>query len=331
MSGNSLVYFADDENISSVCLGTMKLVLTGVTGHLGSRVLSSILERKLIPASDLIVSSSHPENVSQSAREQRIAIRHGDFTSPASLADSFKGAEALFLVSFPSPSIERWENHRNAIDAAKAAGIHTVIYTSLMFGGEDGMKSIAVVQQAHIRTIEYLRDSGLKYVVIREGIYAESWWLYAGFQPRNGYSRAEEPKGDQGIEWVIPNDGPVAWVSWDELGEATARILSEYQKYEGQTLNLTGSKAITISDLAKLVERETGRHVDVKLAGPGGAAKYQKEREAAAEWVIDAWSTFHDALGVGETSIVDPLLEQLNGRKPRTVDEMARQLFVHTA
>ena len=311
----------------------MKLVLTGVTGHLGSRVLLTILENKLIPPTDLIISSSHPENVPQQAHEHGIDIRHGDFTSPTSLAESFKGATALFLVSFPSPSLERWEYHRNAIDAADAAGIETVIYSSLMFGGEDGMKSVAVVQQAHIRTVEFLQISEMKYVIIREGIYAESWWLYAGFQPRDGYEKVDGG-GVQEINWVIPNDGPVAWVSWDELGKGTARILADYQKYEGQTLSLTGSETRTIRDLAKLVQRETGRKINVKVVGQEEAAKYQKDRQAVPEasfWVIDAWATFHDALAAGETSIIDPLLEQLIGRKPRTVEEMAPQLFVNTA
>jgi len=301
------------------------LVLTGTSGNLGSRVLDSLLSQKLIPPSELIISSSNPDKVSSAAKQAGIEIRTGDFTSPESLTSSFKGADALFLVSFPSPSVERWLHHKDAIDAAKQAGVKTIIYSSLMFGGKTGMESIAGVQQAHIKTIEYLEKSGLQYVVIREGIYAESWWLYAGFQPRTF------KKGDTGdMTWTIPNDGPVSWVTWDDLGPATAKILQNYQKYIGQTLNLTGPRTTSISDIAKLVEKHAGRKVNVDIVGRQGAERYHKEKKSLPEdsfWVIESWAGWHDGIANGETATVDPLITELLGKEPRGVEEMAVSLF----
>ncbi|EXJ80506.1 hypothetical protein A1O1_08651 [Capronia coronata CBS 617.96] len=306
------------------------LVLTGTTGHLGSRVLEAILRLQLIPASELIISSSNPSQVSSAARDAGIEIRHGDFTSPESLATSFQGADALFLVSFPSPSVERWLHHRSAIDAAQAVGIKTIIYTGLMFGGETGMQSEAGVQKAHIKTVDYLRQSQqsgrLQYVVVREGIYAESWWLYAGYQPRK-YRRGDSSE----IRFVIPNDGPVAWVSWDDLGEATARILQQYPRYLGQTLNLTGPRTATLTDVAKLVERYTGRKVTVEIVGRDEAERYHKyEKKSLPEdsfWAIESWAGWHDAIAKGETATVDPLIGEMLGRQPRGMEEMAETLF----
>ncbi|KAK5064593.1 hypothetical protein LTR84_000426 [Exophiala bonariae] len=302
------------------------LVLTGSNGNLGSRVLSSILDLNLIPPSELIISSSNPDHVSSRAKNAGIEIRRGDFTSPESLASSFKGADALFLVSFPSPAVDRWLHHKKAIDAAKASGVKTIIYTSLMFGGETGLQSVAGVQQAHIKTIEYLSQSGLQYIVIREGIYAESWWLYAGYQPK------QFSKGDQSaLSFVIPNDGPVAWVTWDDLGEGTARILADYQRYVGQTLRLTGPRATTIKDVAKLWERHTGRKAEVRLVGKEEAETYHKfEKKSLPEdafWVLESWAGWHDGLAQGEAEVVDPLLEKLLGRQPLGIEEMAETLF----
>lgn len=303
------------------------LVLTGTTGHLGSRVLDCVLRLQLIPPSQLIISSSNPDKVSSAARDAGIEIRHGDFTSPGSLASSFQGADALFLVSFPSPSVDRWLHHKTAIDAAQAAGIKTVIYTSLMFGGRTGMQSTAGVQQAHIKTIDYLRQQrGLQHVIIREGIYAESWWLYAGYQPQR------YKKGDDGeIRFVIPNDGPVAWVSWDDLGEATAKILQRYERYIGQTLNLTGPRTTTLTEVAKLVQRYTGRNVKVDVVGRDEAERYHKfEKKSLPEesfWVIESWAGWHDAIAKGETATVDPLIGEILGRPPRGIEEMAETLF----
>lgn len=302
------------------------LVLTSCNGNLGSRVLNSLLDLNLIPVSELVISSSNPDKVSARAKNAGIEVRKGDFTSAESLTSSFKGADTLFLVSFPSPAVDRWLHHKNAIDAAKSAGIRTIIYTSLMFGGDTGMQSVAGVQQAHIKTIDYLSQSGLQYVVIREGIYAESWWLYAGYQPKQ-FSKADK----SGLSFVIPNDGPVAWVTWDDLGEGTAKILADYQRYIGQTLRLTGPRATTIKDVAKLVERYTERKVDVQVVGKEEAERYHKfEKKSLPEdsfWVLESWAGWHDGLAQGEAAIVDPLLETLLGRQPRGIEELAETLF----
>ncbi|KAJ9612466.1 hypothetical protein H2200_004063 [Cladophialophora chaetospira] len=301
------------------------LILTGTNGNLGSRVLDTILKQKLILPSQLIISSSNANNVSPAAKDAGIEIREGDFTSPDSLASSFRGADALFLVSYPSPSVDRWLHHKAAIDAAKSAGVKTIIYSSLMFGGKTGLDSIAGVQQAHIKTIDYLTKTGLQYVIVREGIYAESWWLYAGFQPR------DFKKGDTSeINFVIPHDGPVSWVTWDDLGEATAKILQNYEKYIGQTLNLTGPRTSTIGDIAKLIEKQIGRKVKVDIVGRKQAERYHKEKKSVPEsnfWVIESWAGWHDGIANGETAIVDPLIGELLGKPSRGIEEMADSLF----
>ncbi|KAK4945207.1 hypothetical protein LTR10_015633 [Elasticomyces elasticus] len=302
------------------------LVLTSTTGNLGSRVLETILHRHLIPPSKIIISSTKPEKVSATARDAGIEIRKGDYKSPESLASSFKGADALFLVSFPSANIERWLFHKAAIDAAKAVGVKTIIYTSLMFGGKTGLESVAGVQQAHIKTIEYLRQSGLQYVIVREGIYAEYWSVYAGFQPK------KYKKGDSDdIRFVISNDGPVAWVTTDDLAEGNAKILQHYQHYIGRTLNLTGPRASSVSDIARIVGRYTGRKVKVDIVGREEAERYHKyEKKSLPEdmfWVIESWSGWHDAMAHGETAEIDPLLGELLGRQPNGVEEMAETYF----
>ena len=71
----------------------------------------------------------------------------------------------------------RVRNHINAIDAAKRVGITHIYYTSLAFASD----SVAAVMQAHLDTEKYLKESGVTYTIIREGIYSESWPLYLGF------------------------------------------------------------------------------------------------------------------------------------------------------
>ena len=70
--------------------------------------------------------------------------------------------------------------------------------------------------RAHWDTEKYLKQSGLTYTIIREGIYSESYPLYFGFWNPSRGSEVKVPYGDGGI----------AWVSREDLGEGTARVLA---------------------------------------------------------------------------------------------------------
>ena len=323
-----------------------KYILTSPTGNLGSRVLASIIEHNLIPLSDLTLTTSASAPTDDSApprvplaAKHNIPILYGvDFTKSAQeIALSFEEADVLFLSSYPSPSVERWQYHKNAIDAAILARVKCVAYTSLMFGGESGRESVCGVMQAHLKTIDHLEQTRDKaradgqefdFIVLREGIYAESWWLYEGYQPRVLTTAAGGDKGE--MTWVIPNDGKAAWVTWDDLGEGTAKVLADHQQYLGHSLRLTGPRATSLNDIARMVEQETGWTINVQLVGREEAKRHHVEKKSAGEggdWVIESWSGWYDGLKAGECEVVDPLLENLLGRPPRGIEEIKSDLF----
>ncbi|GAA1323586.1 NAD(P)H-binding protein [Pseudonocardia xinjiangensis] len=304
-----------------------RYVLTGTTGRLGSRTLRSILEKKLISPADLVISSSNPAHVPPIAQQHGVEIRSGNYTDPESLRSAFAGADVLFLMSHPDPGVQRVEFHRNAIETARDVGISTVVYSSMMFGGETGLTSVIGIQQGHIRTARYLAQSGMDHVIVRQGIYAQAWGYYAGFQ--SGVFRRADT---QPLEWVIPHDAAIAWAALDELGEGNAAILADYRSHLGQTLRLTGPRATTISEIARLVESRTGRAVNLRLVGKQEAVRYHKERQSVPPWSFpyleENWSAMYDGLQDGEGEVVDPLLGHLLGRPATGIEEMADELFV---
>lgn len=192
---------------------------TGTSGGLGSVVLDTILDQKLFSPEEIRLSTFSGETKSAKAIANGIEVRRGNMWEPESLVTAFEGAECVFLVSYPSVGEERYELHRNAIDAAKKAGVKHVIYTSLTFGGVDGEQSIAGVMQAHIKTAEYLKASGLSWTIIREATYAHLWNNFAGFL------RLEQ-SGE--FDVVVAADGPNSWASRRDLGEGTAQIVGHW-------------------------------------------------------------------------------------------------------
>jgi uncharacterized protein YbjT (DUF2867 family) len=155
----------------------------------------------------------NPAGASSNVLNSRVEIRQGDFTKPTSLDAAFHGGDILLIVSYPSIAHKiRVKNHAAAIDAAKRAKIKHIYYTSLMFADN----SQAAVMHAHLDTENYLKQSGITYTIIREGIYSESYPLYFGYWNPHRGKDVKIPYGDGGIAWVCRED----------LGEGTAKVIA---------------------------------------------------------------------------------------------------------
>jgi NAD(P)H dehydrogenase (quinone) len=99
-----------------------------------------------------------------------VTVRRADFADPSTLKDAFAGAETLLLVSTSTVG-QRFDNHRNAIDAARDARVSQIVYTSILNASTARMK----LAEEHRHTEEYLRQSGLPFVILRNGWYLENY------------------------------------------------------------------------------------------------------------------------------------------------------------
>ncbi|KAI0765716.1 NmrA-like family protein [Trametes elegans] len=278
-----------------------RYIITGATGGLGSQVFKYLL--KLVPE----------------IKSSGVEIRRGDYGDPTSLDSAFAGGDKLLIVSYPSIAHElRVRHHKNAIDAAKRAGIKHVYYTSLAFASD----SVAAVMQAHIDTEKYLKESGLTYTILREGIYSESYPLYFGFfDPAEGKD-----------EVVIPySDGPIAWVSREDLGEGTAKIMGGFQN---ETRLLSGSRAISLKEIADKVSSLLGRNVRLVVSTEDDyvQANLGKHGPRGEEEFLRKWVTTYKALERGELDVVDPLLQQVLGRELKPFEDTLKEtLGLHSS
>lgn len=310
-----------------------KICLTGSTGGLGSRVLHHMLNTLHVPARDIIISLYNPAKLPQEYQKLGLDVRRGDFQSPGSLEQAFRGAHKLLLVSYPSLRHQvRVDAHKNAIDAALAVGVRHIYYTSLAFGDE----SAAIVKQAHMDTAKYLHKvcqlpvgGGMEYTIIKEGIYSESFPLYLGYFDRG---KAEL---DRTIR-VPTTGGPgVAWVARDELGEGTARIMTTYTDPEGEswtnrTVLLSGGEQVTLQRLADMITKVLGwQHQPLNVVGVGTDAfvDYHATADAGpkSREYIAMWATSYPSMDAGETALVDPLLQKLLGRTLKPMIESVRE------
>ncbi|MEE0959880.1 MAG: NAD(P)H-binding protein [Lachnospiraceae bacterium] len=146
-----------------------KLLLTGVDGNLGSEAAKILME--LESKENLIFCGYNPESL-EAYSKQGIETRVTNFNEPDGLVEAFKGADVLALISMPFVGVKRQNAHKNAVDAAKAAGVKQIIYTSLV--NADDETNPSVEKKDHIYTEKYIKEVGLDYQFMRNSQYAEA-------------------------------------------------------------------------------------------------------------------------------------------------------------
>jgi NAD(P)H dehydrogenase (quinone) len=234
-------------------VNVMKIAVTAVSGKLGCEIAQAL---ETISGSESVVGLARtPEK----AQGLGIEVRPGDYSRPDQLAASLAGVDAVLLVSGMDAPDKRIQQHRNVIEAAGAAGVRKLVYTSIQ-GLEEGTGFSAVVQ-SNRQTEADVRASGLDWVIGRNGIYIE---------PDVEYIESYEDRGE------IANcagDRKCGYTTRKELAHAYARVLTG-PEHNGQTYNLHG-EPITQAQLAKYLNQAFGTELSYR---PISVDEYREER-----------------------------------------------------
>ncbi|KUN40676.1 NAD(P)-dependent oxidoreductase [Streptomyces longwoodensis] len=273
-------------------------VITGATGQLGSRIVRRLLTQ--VPPEQLVACVRDPERAAGLLAEG-VDVRRGDFTDPASLAEAFKGASQVLVVSVNDSGDGAVAQHRAAIDAARAAGAERILYTSHQGADAD---SLFAPMPDHAATERYLTTTGAPFTSLRNGFYAATVPLLLGGALETGELRA-------------PADGPVSWTTHDDLAEAAAVLLADEGRYEGPTPPLTAARAYDLDDVAGILTRIGGRTVRRVVVEDEDWAAGLVGHGMPAEQADLLLGMFH-ASRRGEFATTGSALEDLLGR-PATI------------
>jgi NAD(P)H dehydrogenase (quinone) len=220
----------------------MSVVVTGATGQLGRLTVEALLRRG-VPAPDVVATGRDVTGIKDLA-DRGVVVRRADFTDPGSLAAAFAGAGKLLLISASVPVDERVANHRRAIDAALAAGVPLVAYTSTLRADT----AATVIGATHRATEEYLRERRVPSVLLRNGWYLEN---YTGQLPLILQNGAVTGAAGQ---------GRVSAASRADYAEAAAVVLTT-EGHAGAVYELGGDESFTLAELAAGVAAAAGKQI----------------------------------------------------------------------
>jgi NAD(P)H dehydrogenase (quinone) len=270
--------------------------VAGATGGLGSRVAAGLAERGVeqrLIVRDPARAPSHPgaEVVQASGYDDGEAMRR-----------AFDGVDVLFLPSAGEHPDRVSALHRPAIEAAAAAGVGRVVYTSFLGAAPD---CVFTFGRDHFHTEEILRGSGMGWTFLRDSIYLDFVPFFAG---ADGVIRG--PAGD----------GRVAAVARDDIADvALAALLSD--EHAGAAYELSGGEAFTLTEAAEILTRHTGREVTF-VNETLEEARESRRPSGAPDWEIEGWVTTYAAIAAGELDVVTDHVERIAGHPPMTLVEL---------
>lgn len=216
------------------------VVVTGASGQLGRLVIEELLKK--LPAAQIVAAVRNPAKLADLAA-RGVQVREADYAKPESLLSAFQGADKLLLIS-SSEVGQRLVQHRNVIEAAKQAKVGLIAYTSLLHAD----RSPLALADEHVATEKLLAESGVPYVLLRNGWYTEN------------YLHSVVPALQHGAYIGSAGDGRISSAARADYAAAAAAVLN-LPDQAGKVYELAGDEAYTLSDLAAEITRQTGKTV----------------------------------------------------------------------
>jgi uncharacterized protein YbjT (DUF2867 family) len=202
-----------------------------------------------------------------------------------------------------SESEHRLDQHRSFVDAAAAAGVRHIVYTSFFGAAADATFTLA---RDHFRTEEHIRASGMTWTFLRNNFYLD-------LMP--------DLVGDDGVLRGPAGAGRVAAVGRADIAAVAAAVLQHPDDHHDATYHLTGPEALSMADIAGILSAAEGRTVSFHDESLEEAYASRAPWEAPP-WQIDAWVSTYTAIAAGEVSATSTDVEAITGRRPRTLAEL---------
>jgi len=275
------------------------IVVTGASGHLGGLVARELAARG--EPVRLVVRDAGRAPVLDGAE---IAV--ADFGDPDSLARALGEGDRAFMVSMHAGPDARIALHQSFVDAAARAGVAHVVYVSSLGAGPDAIFSHG---RSHGATEEMLRESGLGWTSIRNGMYTDD--ILGWFDP-------------DGVARETGGDGRMSFSYRPELAKSVAVTLTE-SGHDGKVYDVVTPPPVGLAELARIASEVTGRSYRYE---PIGHDEWDARWRALGRdgWALDAGHTSYKALSAGEFDVESDDYERITGEKPLTVAQVIERL-----
>lgn len=278
------------------------ILVIGGGSKIGTALIGELVEKG--EAVRALVRSSE----SAAALPEGVEAVTGDLADLDSLRSAIDGAERVFLLCGPTP--QEVQLNRNAIDAAKEAGVRLLVRSSIL-GSDPGSQATFV--RDHGTCDGYLEQSGVPHAIVRPNLFMQN-------VPENTIPSIDAA----GNFYANAGEARISMVDTRDVASVAAVLLTE-PGHEGSAYDVTGPEALSYHDIAAKLSAAMGRTVNYNNV-PDDAVRGALAEVGLSEWLIgalvDLYQDYRRSGADGYAAQVTDTVQRLLGRPPRTLDPL---------
>ncbi|MFY9930542.1 MAG: NmrA family NAD(P)-binding protein [Streptosporangiaceae bacterium] len=277
----------------------MTVLVVGATGTVGPHVVRALAARG-VPARILARDGGHAQAVLPAGTD----IRTGDPGADDDLLAAADGCTALFLLT--SHDRQMADLQLRIIRGLRRTGIRIVKLSGTSSAiNPDGPQAC----RQHWEIEQILAASGQPYVVLRPNAFMQTLIDQIMLPALRATGAIPNPIGTAGISFINARD----------VGECAAVVLAS-RDWDGQTLLLTGPRAVSYAQIATMISASTGQRAALREITPADVRR-QLEQRGMARWEAEHFEEMYQLFRDGRSEFVTGDAERLLGRPPGTVED----------
>ncbi|PTT16057.1 NAD(P)-dependent oxidoreductase [Microbacterium sp. HMWF026] len=270
------------------------VAVTGSTGAVGGRVARDLAARGI--PQRLVV-----RDASRAPRLDGAEVHVARYSEGDAVREALQGVDTLLMVS-ASETADRVEHHRTFVEAAAAAGVRSIVYTSFLAAAPDAVFTLG---RDHAATEEIIRASGMSWTFLRDNFYMDMMELFAG---------------DDGVIRGPAGEGRCSLVSRADVAATAVAVLRDPAAHADTAYDLTGPEALSLAEVAEKISAVRGHPVRFHDETVDEAYA-SRAAFGAPRWQVDAWVSTYTAIASGDLAGVSDDVERVTGRPAQSFEE----------
>ncbi|GIG49261.1 NAD(P)H-binding protein [Dactylosporangium siamense] len=278
----------------------MAVLLIGATGNVGPHVARALLRR----GDDLVRVLTRDAGRAAHVLPPGCQVVEGDPGDDDTVVAAATGVDTVFLLTAHDHAMSDLQLRiiralrRLPARFVKLSGTSTAI-------NPDGPYTC----RQHWEVEQVLINSGQPFTIVRPNAFMQTLIGTIMLPALRATGRIPNAIGDAGISLIDARD----------IGDACAVLLTE-DRWTGQTVVLTGARAVTYREIAGVLGAET---VDITPADVRDSLLHRGMPRWEAEHFQEMYQLFRDR----QSEFVTPDVEHVLGRPPRAVEEYLHEVL----
>lgn len=278
-----------------------RILITGASGNVG-RYVAQYAHKN---GQEITVAGTHTETLAEMF-DSTAKVAYFDFTDPSTFKTALENVNRVFIMR--PPHLGKPEDLKPFVDALKEqSGIRLVSFLSLL-----GVEKNPV--PPHHKIEKYIEQAGLPYCHIRPSFFMQNISGVHAFEIKH-FNRI-----------VVPvKNALTSFVDAEDIGEVTAKVLSEPELHQNRGYSITGSAAIDYWQVARILSEELGREIIYTNPKPAFAKKYWMNVRGMEKEYCTVMGMLYMMTRFGAAKKVTSAFEQVMGKKPQTFQQFVKK------